>query len=361
MFTPRRPLSAAALALAAALAVGTAAPAGAAPAPAAAPAAATTTAAAPASPLPAAAKCSSSGSSSRHITLYKRTKTNVHLRTSASAKSRSQTILKKGRIVRQTASKGSWVKVAVGTRTGWVISSALRYDPGLYATSDSYVTTQNGSTSAWFTKGTTTVSVGGCVGSFTVAKGTPAWKVKDLGKGKWRVNIGGFHHVTVTASRLQRSNPLYQSNHSKISSASFRKLKAGYIADKYLAETNFGTHAAIGAPAAAKLDALNVAFRKRFGESLYLDIGYRTRSQQVALFKALPSTQVAVPGASMHEKGLAFDTPDIAGYDFGSARYTWLVKNAPRYGWAHPSRLNKYTSSGKLNPYREAWHFEYQR
>ncbi len=78
---------------------------------------------------------------------------------------------------------------------------------------------------------------------------------------------------------------------------------------------------------------------------------YRSYSQQVSLYAEKPSL-AAVPGTSNHGWGVAVDF--ACGADrFGSAGYTWLKKNGPKYGWTHPA----WAEPGGSRP--EPWHWEY--
>ena len=104
--------------------------------------------------------------------------------------------------------------------------------------------------------------------------------------------------------------------------------------------------------AAAALDRLHAAYRATFGEELHLDLTYRSYDEQVRMREAL-GTIAAVPGTSTHGTGRALDLPEWSCYAFGSARYQWLVENAPSYGWVAPSWARQNGS----NP--EYWHFEY--
>lgn len=104
--------------------------------------------------------------------------------------------------------------------------------------------------------------------------------------------------------------------------------------------------------AASALDRLHAAYRTTFGEELHLDLTYRSYDEQVRMREAL-GTIAAVPGTSTHGTGRALDLPEWSCYAFGSARYQWLVENAPNYGWVAPSWARQNGS----NP--EYWHFEY--
>jgi hypothetical protein len=102
--------------------------------------------------------------------------------------------------------------------------------------------------------------------------------------------------------------------------------------------------------AAEAMVRLNAAFSAEFGENIAIDLSYRSYADQVAIRAALGSI-AARPGTSNHGWGLAIDTWEWAAYDFGSARFDWLVANGPAYGWVCPAA----TEPG--NP--EYWHYEY--
>lgn len=105
--------------------------------------------------------------------------------------------------------------------------------------------------------------------------------------------------------------------------------------------------------AAEALTRLEAAFRATFGESIAMDLTYRSYEDQVAMKQALGPI-AARPGTSSHGLGTALDVqewPDV--YGFGTARYEWLVANGPTYGWYAPARVRADAA------YPEYWHFEY--
>lgn len=105
--------------------------------------------------------------------------------------------------------------------------------------------------------------------------------------------------------------------------------------------------------AADALTELEAAFRATFGESIAMDLTYRSYEDQVAMKQALGPI-AARPGTSSHGLGTALDVqewPDV--YGFGTARYEWLVANGPTYGWFAPARVRADAA------YPEYWHFEY--
>ncbi|NCT92284.1 peptidase M15 [Cellulomonas sp. APG4] len=106
------------------------------------------------------------------------------------------------------------------------------------------------------------------------------------------------------------------------------------------------------ADAAAALTRLNEEFRAEFGENIAVDLSYRSYEDQVEMREWYGSV-AARPGTSNHGLGTAFDVWEWRAYGFGSARYRWLVENAPRFGWVAPGWARENGS----NP--EYWHFEY--
>lgn len=115
----------------------------------------------------------------------------------------------------------------------------------------------------------------------------------------------------------------------------------------------------IGSPQYLRCDAadalarLNDAFRARFGESLALDLTYRSYDEQVRI-AAYYGALAATPGTSSHGLGTALDVQEWPGvYGFGTERYVWLVANAPTYGWFSPARVRA------TGAYPEYWHYEY--
>lgn len=297
--------------------------------------------------------------------VYLSTTTAVNLRASATTSSRLLKTVPLRTVLTSTQSTSNgWYRVVYAGKTGWISARYVLRMPGgvlnvglIKGTTKEYVTTQNGAKDRWFTLGTAKVTWKGK--SFTVPAGTPIWRLGSAGKGVWKVNGGGYRNATMSSAKLSKTSPARTSNTSKISMAAFKKLAAGSVSTAQLARINFGTQALIGAPAVADLNALNVAFKKRFGEDLYIDLGYRSASQQRMIYNELGGRIAAKPGTSIHEKGLSFDTPEHGTYSWSSARFKWLKANAPKFGWQHPARVERYLPNGKLNPSREYWHFDY--
>jgi hypothetical protein len=104
--------------------------------------------------------------------------------------------------------------------------------------------------------------------------------------------------------------------------------------------------------AAAKFDALNTAYKAKWGVNICVNDAYRSYAKQVALYKELGSGVAAVPGTSNHGWGVAVDLGCGVG-TFGSARHVWFAANAPRYGFTQP----EWALIGSARA--EAWHWQF--
>lgn len=107
---------------------------------------------------------------------------------------------------------------------------------------------------------------------------------------------------------------------------------------------------------AAAFDKLAAAFEKKFGLTLHVRSGLRTRAEQQRLYDlylAGKGNLAAKPGTSRHETGRAIDVYD-SGSDpgvtkAGNKRSNWLKANATKYG---------FTANGYNFPQVEPWHIE---
>ncbi|HEV7727579.1 MAG TPA: D-alanyl-D-alanine carboxypeptidase family protein [Modestobacter sp.] len=103
--------------------------------------------------------------------------------------------------------------------------------------------------------------------------------------------------------------------------------------------------------AAAAYRAMSAAHQAAFGSTVCITDSYRTYASQVRLYGEKPAL-AAVPGTSNHGWGLAVDL--CGGIDaFGTAQYAWMVANAGRFGFVHP------TWADPGNGREEPWHWEY--
>lgn len=105
--------------------------------------------------------------------------------------------------------------------------------------------------------------------------------------------------------------------------------------------------------AARAYEALSRAYRKEFGQALCITDSYRSFAAQVTAFANKPNL-AAVPGTSNHGWGLAVDL--CGGIEnSGSRQYTWMLANAPKFGWQKPKWSGE--NGGKPEP----WHWEFGR
>ena len=103
--------------------------------------------------------------------------------------------------------------------------------------------------------------------------------------------------------------------------------------------------------AAAAYRAMSTAFAAEMGGPICITDSYRTYASQVDLYGRKPAL-AAVPGTSNHGWGLAVDL--CGGIDnFGTSAYQWMVANAGRFGYLHP------TWADPGNGREEPWHWEY--
>ncbi|MBC3762779.1 D-alanyl-D-alanine carboxypeptidase family protein, partial [Quadrisphaera sp. RL12-1S] len=103
--------------------------------------------------------------------------------------------------------------------------------------------------------------------------------------------------------------------------------------------------------AAVAFAELNLAYHDHFGKDIVITDSYRSYAAQVAVRRKKPGL-AAVPGTSEHGWGLAVDLGD--GVQNSDEHYDWLIENAPKYGWDHPSWARR----GGGGPY-EPWHWEF--
>ncbi|RZU31285.1 M15 family metallopeptidase [Blastococcus saxobsidens] len=124
----------------------------------------------------------------------------------------------------------------------------------------------------------------------------------------------------------------------------------GLIPPSAMCPLGIGGHA-LRCDAAAAYRAMSAAYAAQFGAPLCITDSYRTYASQVRLFGEKPSL-AAVPGTSDHGWGLAVD---LCGgiQTFGTPQYAWMVANAGRFGFLHP------TWADPGNGREEPWHWEY--
>lgn len=89
-----------------------------------------------------------------------------------------------------------------------------------------------------------------------------------------------------------------------------------------------------------------LAAARKAGINLGTTDGYRTYSEQAALYRRYGSGRAARPGYSNHQMGLSADISGVNGYN--TRAYRWLQANAGKYGFVNDVR-------------GEYWHWTYKR
>jgi uncharacterized protein YraI len=137
----------------------------------------------------------------------------------------------------------------------------------------------------------------------------------------------------------------------KACSSDERTYANGRIPRNALCSLRGDAHEALRPRAAAAFNALSAAYAKETGRPLCLTDSYRSYTEQVAV-KAARGKWAARPGTSDHGLGRAVDL--CGGVEqFGTAAHRWMQRNAPHYGWVHPS----WAQAGGSLP--EPWHWEF--
>ncbi len=124
----------------------------------------------------------------------------------------------------------------------------------------------------------------------------------------------------------------------------------GLIPPSAMCPLGVGGHS-LRCDAAAAYRAMSAAYAAAFGGPICITDSYRTYAAQVKLYGEKPAL-AAVPGTSNHGWGLAVD---LCGgiQNFGTPQYAWMVANAGRFGFLHP------TWADPGNGREEPWHWEY--
>ena len=126
----------------------------------------------------------------------------------------------------------------------------------------------------------------------------------------------------------------------------------GRIPESALCAISWQTVDHLRCDAAASFEALNTAYKARWGAAICVNDAYRSYEKQVALYNQLGAGVAAVPGTSNHGWGVAVDLGCGVGI-FGNARHVWFAANAPRYGFTQP----EWALIG--SPRAEAWHWQF--
>lgn len=126
----------------------------------------------------------------------------------------------------------------------------------------------------------------------------------------------------------------------------------GHIPTHLLCAPTTAPNHRLRADAAHAFDQMSQAYQGTFGSPLCITDSYRTYASQVSL-KARKPGLAARPGTSNHGLGRAVD---LCGgiQSFGAPQHQWMVQNATRFGWCHPTWAQRTGSKP------EAWHWEYR-
>ncbi|MGY1619841.1 D-alanyl-D-alanine carboxypeptidase family protein [Geodermatophilus sp. SYSU D00691] len=150
------------------------------------------------------------------------------------------------------------------------------------------------------------------------------------------------------ALRVECGNTVYPPSYD--GARSWGGYPNGLIPPSALCPIGVGGHS-LRCDAAAAWKAMSTAFAGTFGTPICITDSYRTYASQVRLYGQKPAL-AAVPGTSNHGWGLAVDL--CGGIEsFGTPQYAWMVANAGRFGWLHP------TWADPGNGREEPWHWEY--
>jgi cell wall-associated NlpC family hydrolase len=150
------------------------------------------------------------------------------------------------------------------------------------------------------------------------------------------------------ALRVECGNTVYPSSYG--GERAWGGYPNGLIPPSAMCSLGTGSHQ-LRCDAAAAFRAMAAAYAASFGAQLCVTDSYRTYASQVRLYGEKPAL-AAVPGTSNHGWGLAVD---LCGgiQNFGTPQYAWMVTNAGRFGFLHP------TWADPGNGREEPWHWEY--
>lgn len=119
----------------------------------------------------------------------------------------------------------------------------------------------------------------------------------------------------------------------------------GFLPPEVLCPLTLGNGHRLRADAAKAFNRMTKAY------DLCITDSYRSYGAQVDVYARKPGL-AAVPGTSNHGLGVAVD---LCGgvQSFGTPEHNWMQKNAPSYGWVHPS----WAGADGSRP--EPWHWEF--
>jgi len=165
-------------------------------------------------------------------------------------------------------------------------------------------------------------------------------------------NSTGPHlHFEVIMSGVQIDPMLFLAGTGMSSGAGWGGFKNGMIPSTATCPLVSGPGHRLRCDSAAAWNALASAYAKSMKSKLCIADSYRSYALQVTTYASKPGL-AAVPGTSNHGWALAVDL--CGGIErFGSPQHKWMVANAPRFGWKHPSWARQ--GGGR----EEAWHWEF--
>lgn len=293
-----------------------------------------------------------------------KTTTDLNMRSGASTSYKVVKVLKKGTSVSYISTHGSWYKVSVDGKTGYVSSKYVTkvtpspsQTPTATATTVKYQTTGNLNmrTGASTSYSVVTVLAKGTVVDYVSKSGT--WfKVTANGKTGW-----------VSSSYLTKVSGTVSSSSTPTTST------MKYVNGILIVNKNYGlpsTYAPGESPVARNAFNQMKASASKSGISLTAFSGYRSYSYQNTLYtnyvknygQAEADRFSAKPGYSEHQTGLAFDIggPNTAHWAEDSFATTkeakWLASNAHKYGFILRYPPGKEAITGYKY---ESWHFRY--
>jgi cell wall-associated NlpC family hydrolase len=182
-----------------------------------------------------------------------------------------------------------------------------------------------------------------------VVRGLPADQVLGIGRPSLALRAPvAVPGPTGGALAVECGNTVYPATYD--GSRSWGGYPNGLIPPSALCPLGAAGHA-LRCDAAAAYRAMSAAFAGAFGPALCITDSYRSYASQVTLYGQKPAL-AAVPGTSNHGWGLAVDL--CGGVEsYGTAQYAWMVANAGRFGFIHP------TWADPGNGREEPWHWEY--
>lgn len=306
----------------------------------------------------------------KKVNLWVATKSTVNMRKGASTSHAVVRSVPKHAAAKATAqASNGWYKVTYQKKTGWISNKyVLTCSKGCQVDTGSYTTNRAGLNDRYFTKAN---------GADLYAAAGKRLRIGDIPKNsvvyrdvKWEKaggQVGGWYYVRtqgmdgwMKASALTRKNTAATKNSKGYTRKQALNQPNGKLRASMLVSIPWDREKTlIAAPAVKDLTRLNSAFKKKFGKNLDIDLAYRTLDTQKYYFNELGPYIAAKPGTSNHGWGLAIDVPESYNYSFKGKYYKWLKAHSKKYNWVHRKNLEEFRSNGTLNPYAEAWHFEY--